>query len=468
MRYMKKNLKHQTLYIQGMHCSSCELLVEKYAKEQKGVESADASLKDSKIDIYYEHGQGIPIQNINKEFKEQGYTFSNKKIKDTPLLSFKNGTMILNKDKTDNLLKTILVLLLVIALFVLMDKLQLAKYINIQNNTSLLAFFPLGLVAGISSCAALVGGLLLSLTKQWNDIYLQKTEKQKFVPHLMFHIGRILSFAILGGILGLIGKTFSFSNTTISAILVIVVSLAMFILALQMLNISWANKIKIALPKSFSEKIVDEKKFSGKFMPFSIGALTFFIPCGFTLIAQGVALTSGDFLRGSLIMLLFALGTLPMLLGISISGVKLNSKPKYTAMFNKIAGILIVFFAIYNINSQMNILGLPSINDIKLPQKEQSVLAEDTDGKQILKIKADGFEYIPTSSTTIKAGVETTLVVDNQGIQGCATYMVGRGLFNGYIDLKPGENTITFTPKKGTYKITCSMGMVSPITITVK
>ena len=116
----------------------------------------------------------------------------------------------------------------------------------------------------------------------------------------------------------------------------------------------------------------------------------------------------------------------------------------------------------------MNILGLPSINDIKLPKKEQSVLAEDTDGKQILKIKADGFEYIPTSSTTIKAGVETTLVVDNQGIQGCATYMVGRGLFNGYIDLKPGENTITFTPKKGTYKITCSMGMVSPITITVK
>ena len=451
-----------------MHCSSCELLVEKYAKEQKDIHSADASLTDSKVDIYYQHGKGIKIEDINDEFKEQGYTFSTRKIKDTPLLSVKNGTLIFNREKTNNLLKTLLVLFLVIILFVLMDKLQLAKYVDIQNNTSLLAFFPLGLVAGISSCAALVGGLLLSMTKQWNDIYIQKTQKQKFIPHAMFHIGRILSFAILGGILGLIGKTFSFNNTTISAILVTVVSIAMFILALQMLNVRWANKIRIAIPKSFSKNITNEKKFSGKFMPFLIGVLTFFIPCGFTLIAQGVALTSGSFLTGSLIMLLFALGTLPILLGISISGVKLNSKPKYTEMFNKIAGILIVFFAIYNINSQMNILGLPSINDIKLPTKEQSVLAENTDGQQYLKVIADGFEYMPTSSTTLKAGVKTTLIVDNQGIQGCATYMVGRGLFDGYMDLKPGENTVTFTPKKGTYKITCSMGMVSPITVTVK
>lgn len=464
-----KNLKHQTLYIQGMHCSSCELVIEKYAKEQKGVHSADASLRDAKVDIYYKDGKGIPLQDINNEFKEQGYTFSTKKILNTPLLSFENGAMILNREKTNNLLKTLLILFLLVALFFFMDKLQLAKYIDIQNNTSLLAFFPLGLVAGISSCAALVGGLLLSLTKQWNDIYSQKTQQQKFTPHIMFHVGRIISFALLGGVLGLIGKTLSFNNTTVSAILVILVSVAMFILALQMLNISWANKIRIALPKSLSKKFTNEKTFSGKLMPFSIGVLTFFVPCGFTLIAQGVALTSGDFLKGVLIMLLFALGTLPMLLGISISGVKLNSKPKYTEMFNKVAGVLIVFFTVYNINSQMNILGLPSINDIKLPQKEQSVLAGNTDGqKQYLKITANGFQYIPTTSTTLQAGVPTTLVVDNQGIQGCATYMVGRGLFNGYMDLKPGENTITFTPKKGTYKITCSMGMVSPITVVVK
>jgi len=463
-----KNLKHQTLYIQGMHCSSCELLVEKYAKKQKDIHFADASLKDSKLDIYYENGKGISLQDINNEFKEQGYTFSTGKNSDTPLLSFKDRAMILNREKTNNLLKALLILCLLVAFFVVMDKLQLAKYIDIQNNTSLLAFFPLGLVAGISSCAALVGGLLLSFTKRWNDIYSQKTQQQKFTPHIMFHIGRILSFALLGGVLGIIGKTISFNNTTVTAILVIVVSATMVILALQMLNVQWANKIRIALPKSISRKFTNEKTFSGKLMPFTIGVLTFFVPCGFTLIAQGVALTSGDFLRGSLIMLLFVLGTLPMLLGISISGVKLNSKPKYTEMFNKVAGILIVFFTIYNINAQMNILGLPSINDIKLPQDEQSVLAENIDGTQTLNIQATGFEYIPTSSTTLKAGVPTTLVVDNQGIQGCATYMVGTGLFNGYMDLKPGENTLTFTPKKGTYKLTCSMGMVSPITVTVK
>jgi len=221
------------------------------------------------------------------------------------------------------------------------------------------------------------------------------------------------------------------------------------------------------MPKSFTKNISNENKFSGRFMPFIMGAVTFFIPCGFTLIAQGIALTSGSFLRGSLVMFFFALGTFLPLLGISISGIKMNEKPKNTALFNQIAGILIIFFVFYNINAQFNVLGLPSLNDIKAQPKQEQTQQPDTNGTQTLNLTAKGFQYIPTGSTTLKAGVKTTLVVDNQGIQGCGVSMAGRGLFDGYITLKTGQNTITFTPKKGTYKITCSMGMVPPVTITV-
>jgi sulfite exporter TauE/SafE len=352
------------------------------------------------------------------------------------------------------------------------DKLQLAKYINLNGGFSLGAYFTLGIVAGISSCAALVGGMLLSMSKQWNDMYMGQSQKQKGTPHIMFHIGRIISFAILGGVLGLIGKSITFNNTVISAIFVIVISIVMFILALQMLEVEWAQKLRISMPKSVTKNIADENKFSGKFMPFIMGAVTFFIPCGFTLIAQGIALTSGSFLLGFLVMLFFALGTFIPLLGISISGLKMNDKPKSTALFNQVSGILIIFFVAYNINAQLNVLGLPSLNDVKFQPRQVQTTEEtvkpDSNGTQTLNITAKGFEYIPTSSTTLKAGVKTTLVVDNQGIQGCGVYMAGRGLFDGYIDLvKSGENSITFTPKKGTYKITCSMGMVPPITITV-
>ena len=456
-----------------MHCASCELLIEKFIIAQKGVTSVEASLQDSKVDIYYDAKEELDLSLLNKEFEKMGYTFSKKKKsdKESPLFHIGDGALTVNSEKFNKVFKIGLIITVVIVIFVAVDRLQLGRYINVNVGFSLGAYFTLGLVAGISSCAALVGGMLLSMSKQWNDMYIGQSPKQKSLPHTMFHIGRIISFALLGGILGLIGKSVTFNNPTISAIFIILISIIMFILALQMLEVKWVQKLRFAMPKSFTKSISNENKFAGRFMPFVMGAATFFIPCGFTLIAQGIALASGDFLRGSMVMLFFALGTFLPLLGISISGVKMNEKPKSTALFNQIAGILIVFFVFYNINGQLNVLGLPSLNDIKVQpnqgQQEQTQ-KQDLNGDQTLSLTARGFQYIPNGSTTLKAGIETTLIVDNQGIQGCGVYMSGRGLFDGYIYLKPGQNIIKFTPKKGTYKITCSMGMVSPISITVQ
>ncbi len=464
--------KKQTIYVQGMHCASCELLIEKYIIAQKGVTSVEASLQDSKVDIYYEGKEELDIPLLNKEFEKMGYTFSKKKkdTKESPLFHLEDGALTVNSEKLGKVFKIGLILAVVITIFIVVDKLQLAKYININGGFTLGAYFTLGIVAGISSCAALVGGMLLSMSKQWNDMYIGQSQKQKSIPHTMFHVGRIVSFALFGGVLGLIGKSVTFNNPTLSAIFIILISIGMFILALQMLEVKWAQKLRFAMPKSFTKSISNENKFSGRFMPFTMGAVTFFIPCGFTLIAQGIALTSGSFLLGSLVMLFFALGTFIPLLGISISGIKMNEKPKSTALFNQIAGILIIFFVFYNINAQFNVLGLPSLNDIKVQPKQvqqEETKKPDPNGEQTLNLTAKGFQYIPTGATTLKAGVKATLVVDNQGIQGCGASMSGRGLFDGYISLKPGQNIITFTPKKGTYKITCSMGMVSPVTITV-
>jgi len=64
-------------------------------------------------------------------------------------------------------------------------------------------------------------------------------------------------------------------------------------------------------------------------------------------------------------MLFFAIGTLPVLLVIGFSSVKFTKKPHTANRFLKIAGVLVLFFAVFNINSQLNVLGWKSLSDIK-------------------------------------------------------------------------------------------------------
>lgn len=472
----KENLGSCTLYVEGMHCASCEVLIEKKLLKSKEIESVDASLKNNKVEIRYAEGKKPKIKELNQQFSDMGYTFSAKKIErsEQPLFSLdvSTGGLEVNMPKLRKYLSVLAIFASLLIAFFVFEGMQLGQYVSVDSSSSLPSFVLLGLVAGFSSCAALVGGLLLSMVKQWNELYIDADSGlTKLQPHVLFHIGRILSFGFFGGILGLVGEAISISSSAY-ALLTIIVSLVMVVLALQMLDVEWAQQFRFTAPKFLTRFAADESNFSGRFMPFGLGAMTFFLPCGFTLVAQSVALASGSALQGALIMLCFALGTFIPLLGISLSGVALNSKPHLTARFNLVAGLLIVFFALYNINGQLNLLGLPSLSDIQLSpttsQANNQAAIVDERGEQTLNILASGFEYTPISSMTIQAGIPTKLIVENRGIQGCATFMAATGLIDNFVALKAGTNIIDLgTPSKGTYKLTCSMGMVRPVTITV-
>lgn len=470
----KNNSKQVELFVEGMHCASCEILIEKKLLKNKGIKAVDASLGNGKVTMIMDKDINIEIDEINRQFKTDEYTFSKtpRSKKEEPFIKVRNGSIKVNKRKAAFYSKAILIALVFLAGFFFIEHFQLGQYISVDNNSTLGAFFLLGIVAAVSSCAALVGGLLLSMAKSWHEQYItEESISIRARPHIMFHIGRLISFMILGGVLGTLGGLITLDNPVIYSGLVFFVSLIMALLGLQMLGVSWANKIKLSAPKSLLGFATDDNNFKGKYMPFSIGAMTFFLPCGFTLIAQAMALASGGFVRGSLIMTAFALGTLPALSAISYSSLKFTTKPHLTAKFNVFAGLIVLFFVAYNINGQLNVLGLPSLNDINLniesSQNQESMVVQNGD-EQIISFIAQGFEYIPTNGTTFKAGVPTKFVVENKGIAGCGAYLAATGLVNGYLQLKPGLNEVEIAnPRAGTYKVTCTMGMVPPVIIKI-
>lgn len=451
-----------TYFVKGMHCASCEVLIEKRMLAIKGVKSVEASTEKGKVLVVYQN-QRPKINELNKIFARENYLFFDYPVKTTEQSAEKNSFFSI-----------IGTALLIIFAFFILQKIGLSDLINVNSSSSLPTLFLLGLVAGASSCAALVGGLILSMSKQWLGIYSEKNSTlEKLQPHFMFNIGRVISYAVLGGILGFIGGKLKIS-LTFTSVLAIAVSIMMFFLALQMLGVKRFRKFQFTMPKFVTRYVADETNFQGKYMPFVMGALTFFLPCGFTITAQGLALISGGAIQGSLIMFFFALGTLPSLLAIGLSAVKFSQKPHLAAKFSRIAGMLVLFFSLYTANAQLAVLGAPNFNDLKLNlasnqsnstnNSSEEGLPPIVDGKQILKMNASSSGYSP-NYLKVRAGVPVKWEVTDVGTSGCTNAIISRGLFSDQISLTRGQTSIKeFTPSKaGKYKFSCWMGMVQGI-----
>jgi sulfite exporter TauE/SafE/copper chaperone CopZ len=444
----------QAYYVKGMHCASCEVLIEEKIREIEGVDFANASIATGKLEIDYKKGKPT-VSRLNNLFENDGYKFS-----EDPFA---------NNGGPKNLFAALVIAIFAIGIFLALPNLGLASFINIGAQSSLAAFFVFGLIAGVSSCAALVGGLVLSLAKQWNESYGDSTAfSKRTIPHLMFNFGRIISFAILGGLLGLLGAQVKISQT-MSSILVLGISAVMVILAMQMLGMTWFNRIRIALPKSLSTKITDGKKSGGMLAPFIIGFMTFLLPCGFTLATEGLAVLSGNALKGSLIMVSFVLGTTIPLLAIGLSSAKLIANPKTSDKFLKAAGILIIFFVIYNLNFQFGITkyfdqSSPAAAKTATENQNRNTEKQIADNQNVQIIKAIYTESndIQPSQFTVKIGQPVRLEIDvKDDGYGCMSTIMIPGLWDNPQPLRKGQTIIIeFTPQKsGTFKITCAMGV---------
>ena len=194
----------------------------------------------------------------------------------------------------------------------------------------------------------LLGHKIPWLGKLPGDIYVQKKN------FTFFHVGRIVSFALLGGALGALGGALNISFT-FTAILGILASVVMLLLGLNLVGIFAKNKI--TLPSGIFQffRKIEHKTLT----PLIIGFATFFLPCGFTQSMQVVALSSGSFASGALIMLAFALGTLPVLLLLSFGSASF-AHSKYAPLFFKSAGVVVIGLGLFALLGGLAGLGIIS------------------------------------------------------------------------------------------------------------
>lgn len=440
------------LSIKGMHCRSCELLIEDHLKELENVDKVQANHATGEAAVYY-HGQRPKDEVLTAAVIKAGYQTGRETKK--PFVDF----------DSDNILELIRGAGILLLLYIVLKSLGLTA-ISLSPNVaepSLGLVLLIGLAAGVSSCMALIGGLILGLSSKFAEKHPQATRLERFRPLLFLVGGRIIGYALFGGLLGLLGAVFQLSPAFNTA-LTLLVGVLMLLIGLQLTKLfPRLTNISFSLPTSLARLFGLNKRrneYSHKHAAV-LGALTFFLPCGFTQAMQVYAVSRGSFFDGAMIMGLFAFGTAPGLLG--VGGLASAVESRFRSLFFKTVGVAIIAFSLFNINNGYNLLtsgyafsSNPGKITAKTAETDPNVAIED--GVQIVHMVESNSGYFP-NNFTVKKNMPIRWLIDAQAPYSCASVLGIRSLRLQKF-LKAGQNIIEFTPKEaGILKFSCSMGM---------
>ncbi|MBP6860160.1 MAG: sulfite exporter TauE/SafE family protein [Candidatus Pacebacteria bacterium] len=331
-------MKSYTFHVHGMHCNSCVVLTEGELKDHASVEHAVADLKTCCVEVRGDFGDKSHTevaQELSPLLEKHGYKLSTEKEQ--------KGV------KWSDFGIAVPATLGFMAFFVILQKLGLVNLVS-SGEVNYGTAFLIGLIASVSTCMAVVGSLVLSVSANYAK------EGDKVRPQVLFHIGRLAAFFLLGGIIGAVGSAFQLGTVGIF-VMTFVVALVMLILGINLLDIfPWAKKLQPTFPKFISNHLLEIKKVNHTLTPVLLGIVTFVLPCGFTQSMQLYSLTTGSFWGGATTMFVFALGTLPVLALLSFGSLGIRDKAT-SSVFFKTAGLVVIIFALMNLVNSFVIIG---------------------------------------------------------------------------------------------------------------
>ncbi len=326
-------MKTYTFHVSGMHCKACVGLTESELKQLPEVSSAKANLTSLSVEVTGNFGDKL-VEHVARDLsvvlQSHGYS-----------LALGGQPFDKLRVKWADFAYALPIAAVFVGVFILLQKLGIVNLIG-GGNVGFGTAFVVGLVASVSTCMAVVGGLVLSISAN----YIKSGDRVR--PQVYFHIARLVGFFILGGIIGALGSVFQLGATG-ALVLGIVVALVLLVLGINLLDVfPFMKRLQPSLPAFIGNHIQGIKNVNHTLTPVLLGVATFFLPCGFTQSMQFYTLSTGSFWTGGLTMLVFALGTLPVLALLSFSALSVHSKLR-SSIFFKTAGLVVIFFGLFNL-----------------------------------------------------------------------------------------------------------------------
>ncbi len=466
-----KKTERVTLRVAGMTCASCERRIETALGKLPGVESAKASMAAGRVDVVFDP-ELVDSSAFKASIEGAGYTVGSAGSKGYGAIGI--GVVL-------------------IALYLLVSASGGFAFLpRIDSSLSLGMLFVAGLLTSLH-CVAMCGGISISQSvgkaagRETGGLDGGKPEADgahavaaaevsgskrgpatldRLLPGLLYNGGRVVSYTIIGGLVGAVGSVFSFSPVG-KAMLSAFAGLFMVALGLKMLGIfPWLSVIRLPRLGFLGRSLEGRKSPRG---PFVVGLLNGLMPCGPLQTMQLYALGTGSALTGALAMFLFSLGTVPLMASFGFLSALMTRK--FAAGMVKASSILVMFLGIVMMGRAADLSGLalPSMAALRLPGSGQTLASGTRAGGINLARLDGGVQYVTTDLArgytpfTVQKGVPVKWNVkaraeDITGCNGTLTvpaYGVRK-------TLRPGDNLIEFTPDRdGPITYTCWMGMIT-------
>lgn len=428
--------------IDGMTCANCENRIERLLMKMPGVKRADVSYSKEGASIEYDDSI-VSYTEIKARINQDGYKVKAKRA-----------------SAKVQLLRIPGIVIMLLALYILLNEFGALNFLNAfptaREGMGYGTLFMIGLLTSIH-CVAMCGGINLSQCVSDNTNSNKESRFRTLKPTALYNLGRVLSYTAVGGIIGGIGSVFSFSGYAKGAV-TIIAGVFMIIMALNMWNVvPWLRRLNPRMPKIFAGKINAQKNHNS---PLYVGLLNGLMPCGPLQAMQLFALSAASPIKGALSMLLFSLGTVPLMFGLGAISTILKHKFKKKMM--NVSAALVLLLGIGMLSNGFSLAGimLPGIAS----QSDAAPVLLDH-GVQVVKTKLLPNKYTPI---TVRQDIPVKWIItaDKESLNGCNNEIV---IPKYKIDKKlvPGDNIIEFIPEEsGTVAFSCWMGMIkSQITV---
>lgn len=438
-------MKQARIYIDGMTCINCQIRIENELKKEPALTDISVSYETGEASFSYNPNR-ISLRQITDIINKMGYSATSEK------LSCKK-----------KILQSIAEILLIVVLFGILQYLGILNYLVpaslADSGMSYGMLFVIGLLTSVH-CIAMCGGINLSQTLQ-KDIS-EEISRAMFRNSFLYNAGRVVSYTVVGGILGAVGGLAGFgtdlqTSSLIQGILKLAAGTVMIVMGINMLGIfPWLRKFRIRIPLLY-KRVGNKRK-----TPFIIGLCNGLMPCGPLQSVQIIALASGSLLAGAFSMFCFSIGTVPLMLGFG-SAIAFLGK-RFTGLVLKAGSILIVVMGLSMVTQGTALAGLNSRQISRMAADTGSQTTGDT------AVEKNGTQYVYSQlqsgkypDITVRAGepVEWEIEASEDNINGCnyKIFLQDFGLEHTFTE---GKNIIKFTPEQaGTYTYTCWMGMIT-------